>query len=140
MSANATKRGSKPRASRKVADHEGPSAASLRAMPEIDPKTAVTFGRGEEGLRLARGWSRALRGRPKKGTEAAGTKTRSVRLQTVEWDALDAFAKARQITPHTAMREAIVHWLARSQIKADERGAPKSKPDGKPPSSRAQSR
>jgi len=140
MSESVTKKVSKTRAVRAVADDE-PSAESLREIPPIDPKTAVSFGRGEEGLKLARGWSRAVRGRPRKGTQALGTSTRSVRLQDDEWAALDEFAKARGIKSHAAMREAIVHWLARSQIKADERAAtkPASRAGGqsKPASSRA---
>lgn len=121
MSASVTKKVSKARAGGAVGDE--PSAESLREIPPLDPKTAVSFGRGEEGLELARSWSRAVRGRPKKGTEPAGTSTRSVRLQGDEWAALDAFAKARGIKAHAAMREAIVHWIARSQLKADKRAA-----------------
>ena len=114
-----------------------PSAESLREIPPLDRASSPSFGRGEEALNLARGWSRAIRGRPKKGTQANGTSTRSVRLQKAEWEALDAFANARGIKPHTAVREAIIHWLARSQLKAEERRAQKATASSKPAQARS---
>lgn len=110
MSASGTKAGKKhtaPKAS------EGPSAKSLKAIPELSPD-AVFLGRGPEGMRMAQGLTRAIRrGRPPKGEQAEGTSTRTVRLPEGEWAALDWLSKQRGITPHAAMREAIVHWLAR---------------------------
>jgi predicted transcriptional regulator len=126
----------------KKAESEWPSAESLREIPPTNSRTAVTLGRGEEGLRMARGLMRALRrGRPKKGEVAIGTASRSVRLPTDEWKALEQLALERKITPNTAMREAIVHWIARSQLKSDERAtkkpAARTGAPTKPASSRA---
>ena len=130
MSASGTKKaGNKVARSEVVNDKlpgNEPTAASLRDSPPLDAETGVSFGRGEEGLKLARSWSRAVRGRPKKGVRAGGTSTRSIRLQNEEWAAVDAFAKARHLTPHGALREAIVHWLARVQLQLDEQAAAKS--------------
>ena len=120
----------------KKAKSDGPSAESLREIPPLNPRTSVTLGRGEEGLKMAQGLARALRrGRPKKGEVAIGTAARSVRLPTDEWKALEQLALERKITPNTAMREAIVHWIARAQLKSDERAATKS-----PSRARAQSK
>jgi predicted transcriptional regulator len=75
-------------------------------------------------LRLARGLAAVTRGRPKAGTRPAGSSARTVRLPDAEWEALDELAAARKTTPHAAMREAIVQWLARvgaSQLEAKAR-------------------
>ena len=105
-----------------------PSAESLREIPELGPD-AVRLGRGEEGRRMAHGFMKAVRGRPRKGTKAAGTSVRSMRLQEAEWEALDAFASRREMTSHAAMREAVVQWLARSQLALDAKEqAPKPAP------------
>lgn len=42
---------------------------------------------------------------------------RTVRLPDAEWEALDELAADRKTTPHGAMREAIVQWLARMGAK-----------------------
>jgi predicted transcriptional regulator len=105
------------------AKHVEPSAASLREIPELGPDS-VHLGRGAEGLRLARGLAAVTRGRPKAGTRPAGSSARTVRLPDAEWEALDELAAARKTTPHAAMREAIVQWLARvgaSQLEAKAR-------------------
>lgn len=90
-----------------------PSAASLREIPELSPDS-IDLGRGAEGLRLARGLAAVTRGRPKAGAKLAGSSARTVRLPDAEWEALDELAAARSTTPHAAMREAIVQWLARA--------------------------
>lgn len=109
MSASATKKASK----------KGGAAARPRLVKTAEPKEdlRVVLGRGAEGMRLAQGYSRALRGRPKKGTTATGTSTRTIRLPEPVWEALDAIAKGRGMSTHGAMREAIVQWLARAGAK-----------------------
>lgn len=98
--------------------NEEPSEASLREIAPLDPKTTVTLGRGAEGLAMARGLTAALRrGRPKRGEVAVGTTARSVRLSTSEWAALELLATERGIAPNAAMREAIVQWIAQSELK-----------------------
>ena len=107
MSANATKKASKKAVAR-------PKALNPTASPK---DSGVLLGRGAEGMRMAQGLSRVMRGRPKKGTIAEGTSTRSLRLPNPEWDALEAIAEARGLSLHAAMREAIVQWLARAGTK-----------------------
>jgi hypothetical protein len=131
MSASATKP-AKKRVPRKVSDE--PSAASLREIPELSPD-APSLGRGPEGMRMAQGFSYAVRrGRPPKGETAAGTSTRSVRLPGPEWAALDWVCEQLETSPHAAMREAIVQWLARAggKLKAKEKAPAKPAAKSKP--------
>lgn len=90
----------------------------IKTAPKLAEKDEPVFlGRGAEGLRLAQGLSRVVRGRPKRGAKVAGSNARAVRLPDAEWEALDAIAKKRGLTPHGAMREAIIQWLARAGAK-----------------------
>lgn len=107
MSANATKKATKKKASAR------PKA--LKAQVALDEP--VSLGRGEEGRRMALGYARIVRGRPKKGETAIGTSVRSLRLYTPEWAALEAVAEERGMSTHAAMREAVVQWLARAGAK-----------------------
>ena len=96
-------KGSKPRK---------PSRASLRDIPEIDFSTASVRRNpyaariAKEGITIQVG-----RGRPKKLLEVGGTRPRSVRFPDVVWTQIEARAKAKGMTVHTALREAIVAWL-----------------------------
>ena len=96
-------KGSKPRE---------PSRASLRDIPEIDFSTASVRRNpyaariAKEGITIQVG-----RGRPTKLLEVGGTRPRSVRFPDVVWKQIEARAKARGMTVHTALREAIVAWL-----------------------------
>jgi predicted DNA-binding protein len=111
MNASATKKPSKKAAASQVNEQERP----------------IRLGRGAEGLRLAMGLSRALRGRPKAGAKAGGSKSRAVRLSDAEWEALDDLAAKTGLTSHGAMREAIVQWLARAGAAASAKRAAKRK-------------
>jgi hypothetical protein len=105
--------------------HEEPSEESLREIPPLDPETAISFGRGAEGLQRARAFSallRPARGRPKKGGAASGSSGRSVRLPDAVWEELERIAEARGASAHALMREAIVRWVL------DARGAADAKP------------
>lgn len=102
MSASVTKKASRKAARTQANDQERP----------------IRLGRGAEGLRLAAGLSRVMRGRPKAGAKAAGSKSRAVRLTDAEWEALDEFAAKTGLTSHGAMREAIIQWLARAGANA----------------------
>lgn len=88
-----------------------PSRRSLRQMPEVDfRKVRVKrnpYARriAEEGLIVQVG-----RGRPKKVREAGGTTPRSVRFPDRIWALLERRAKAKGITLHAALREAILEW------------------------------
>jgi hypothetical protein len=107
MSAKSTK--TKARRAKRVT---GPSKASLQAIPPLDERTAITFGRGPEGLRKALEWARARRGRPRDGDAPEGSRVKSVRFSDRLWDELERTAKKRGVSVHAAMREAIVKWLA----------------------------
>jgi hypothetical protein len=94
--------------------HDEPSQESLREIPPLDPETAISFGRGAEGLRRARAFSallRPARGRPKKGGTVTGSSGRSVRLPDMVWAELERIAEARGASAHALMREAIVRWV-----------------------------
>jgi hypothetical protein len=88
-----------------------PSAASLRAIPELDLSRAVVLGRGAAGLRRARAMLKAQRGRPRKGIRAAGSSPRSVRFTDKTWLELERRAKRRGVTLHALLREVIADWL-----------------------------
>jgi hypothetical protein len=98
----------KTKASRK---HREPSRASLREIPEID-FTKVKVRRNPYAARIA---SEGIvlqvgRGRPKKLLEVGATRPRSVRFPDDVWALLERRAKARGMTLHAALREAIVRW------------------------------
>lgn len=99
------KKASKTRAKR------GPSAASLREMPEIDVKTAVVLGRGDVGLTRARAFLRAARGRPPQGQQAPGSSPRSIRFSDAMWQQLERQARRRRTTLHALLRDVIAEWL-----------------------------
>jgi hypothetical protein len=91
-----------------------PSRRSLREMPEVD------FG----GVRVRRNpYARRIalegiavqvgRGRPRRILETGGTKPRSVRFPDATWALLERRAKARGLTLHAALREAILAWARR---------------------------
>jgi hypothetical protein len=92
--------------------HREPSKASLREIPE------VRFGQARvrrnpyaarierEGIVVQVG-----RGRPKKILEVGGTRPRSVRFPDAIWRRIAARAKAKGLTVHAALRQAILAWL-----------------------------
>ena len=94
--------------------HREPSRRSLREMPEVDfGKARVKrnpYARriAEEGLVVQVG-----RGRPKRVLEAGGTTPRSVRFPETVWTLLERRAKAKGLTLHAALREAILEWARR---------------------------
>lgn len=92
----------------------GPSAASLREMPELDFSKAVVLGRGAAGLRRARALLKARRGRPSQGTRPAGSSPRSVRFTDQMWLELERRAKRRGMTLHALLREVIADWLSKA--------------------------
>jgi hypothetical protein len=102
--------------------NEEPSEESLREIPPLDPETAISFGRGADGLRRARAFSallRPTRGRPRKGGTVSGSSGRSVRLPDAVWDELERIATARDVSAHALMREAIVRWVLDARDAAD---------------------
>lgn len=89
-----------------------PSQASLREIPEIDFSTARAR-RNPYAAAVSKGGItiQVGRGRPKKLLEVGGTTPRSVRFPAAVWKQIEARAKARGITLHAALREAILAWL-----------------------------
>jgi len=89
-----------------------PSKASLRDIPEVDVKNA-TARRNRYAALVAREGIvvQVGKGRPRKLLEVGGTRPRSVRFPDVVWEQIAARAKARGITVHAALREAILAWL-----------------------------
>jgi hypothetical protein len=53
------------------------------------------------------------RGRPKRLLEVGGRSPRFVRFPNAAWERIEARARARGITLHAALREAILAWLER---------------------------
>jgi len=92
-----------------------PSKASLKEMPEIDFTTSRVrrnpYARriASEGLSIKIG-----RGRPKKTDISAATVPRSVRFAPSVWAQLEKRARAKGITLHAALREAILTWAKRA--------------------------
>lgn len=88
-----------------------PSRRSLREIPEVDFRTVrvkpnyYTRRIAAEGIAVQVG-----RGRPKRVLEAGGTTPRSVRFPARIWALLERRAKARGLTLHAALREAILEW------------------------------
>jgi len=100
----------------KKARERGPSAASLRAIPEVDFKKAKVR-RNPYAARIARegiAINPGL-GRPKKGQETGPTIPRSVRFAAPVWKLLEKRAKESGISLHAALRAAVMEWVARSR-------------------------
>src|SRR5437667_2013607 len=92
-----------------------PSAASLREIPEVDfsksriRRNPYAARVAREGLVVQIG-----RGRPRKLLEVGGTRPRSVRFSEVVWKQIEVVARARGLSVHAALREAILAWLGRA--------------------------
>ena len=92
-----------------------PSASSLREIPEIDfTRTKVRLNPyaariAKEGLIVQVG-----RGRPRKLLEVGPTRPRSVPFPEAVWKQIEMRAKARRISVHAALLEAILAWLKRA--------------------------
>ena len=85
--------------------HPGPSAESLREIPEVDLDNAIFMkGRGPEARANAFAYSAAVRGRPRKGEQAAGSQAKSIRLPDATWAELEREAKAHKISLHQLLR------------------------------------
>lgn len=110
-----------------LANHPEPSAASLRAIPPLNPATTKFFPRGPEGLRQAMEYMRAKRGRPKKGEASPGSVTKSLRLSAAEWTALGQLAKRKHTTVHALLREAVTRKLAEESAQAGPAPKPSKK-------------
>jgi len=70
-----------------------------------------TLGRGAEGRANALAYTRAVRGRPPKGSTVIGTSTKTLRLGNDIWELLEAEARRREIPLHTLMRVMVADFL-----------------------------
>ncbi len=88
-----------------------PSRRSLREIPEVDFRK-VRVKRNPYARRIA---TQGLviqvgRGRPKRILESGGTTPRSVRFPDAVWALLERRARAKKLTLHAALRQAILEW------------------------------
>jgi hypothetical protein len=89
-----------------------PSKKSLREIPEVNflkarvRRNPYAARIKREGIVIQVG-----RGRPKKILEVGGTRPRSVRFPDAIWRQIAVRAKAKGLTVHAALREAILAWL-----------------------------
>lgn len=99
---------------KKVGKPKGPSKASLREIPEID-FTRAKVRRNPYAARVAaEGIVHVRPGRPKKGTETGPTEPRSIRFPAPVRKLLEARAKAKGLSLHSALRAAIIDWARRA--------------------------
>jgi hypothetical protein len=91
--------------------HQEPSAESVRAIPASDPLTSVHLGRGPEGMRRAREFMQATRGRPRAGEKPPGSAARAVRLTDDAWAELERQARQRGWPLHKLLRWILAEWL-----------------------------
>jgi hypothetical protein len=91
--------------------HRGPSAASLREIPEVDFSQA-TVRRNAYARRIAKEGItvHVRRGRPRRGKETGPTIPRSIRFPASVWAHLERRAKAEGIPLHAALRAAVLAW------------------------------
>ena len=100
------KRGGPPKARSRAE----PSRASLREIPELD-FTRAKPRKNPYAARIAlEGGIHVRRGRPVKGQETGPTEPRSIRFPANVWRELEAIAKVRGLSLHSAMRQAILQW------------------------------
>jgi hypothetical protein len=88
-----------------------PPNRSLREMREVDFRTA-RVKRNPYARRIATGGLivQVGRGRPKRLLESGGTTPRSVRFPDEIWALLEKRARAKGLTLHAALRQAILEW------------------------------
>jgi Ribbon-helix-helix protein, copG family len=98
---------------KRVSRTREPSKASLREIPEVDFEH-VRVRRNPYAARIAAEGIHVSRGRPTKGTETGPTVPRSVRFPPKLWKELEAKAKARGMSLHSALRAAILQWAKRA--------------------------
>lgn len=94
--------------------HREPSKRSLQEIPEVDfSKVRVRPNPYAERIAKEGLYVQVGRGRPKRILEAGGTTPRSVRFPDRIWALLERRAKAKGISLHAALREAILEWARR---------------------------
>ena len=88
-----------------------PSKRSLREMPEVEFSDSRVKRNPYAGRIVAAGLVVQVgRGRPKRLLESGGTTPRSVRFPDEIWALLEQRARAKGLTLHAALRQAILDW------------------------------
>ena len=100
---------------KKTRKHEGPSAASLREIPEVRFSRA-TARKNPYAVRVAAEGIQLVPGRPKKGSEKGATVPRSIRFPELVWRQIERLAKAEGLTLHAALRVAVLEWMRREAV------------------------
>jgi hypothetical protein len=91
--------------------HRGPSKRSLKEIPEVDfSKVRARPNPYAERIAKEGLWVQVGRGRPRQLLAPGRTTPRSVRFPERIWALLEKRAKARGLTLHAALREAILKW------------------------------
>ena len=100
---------------KKIRKQREPSRASLREMPEVDLKDGRWRPNPYAARIAAEGVILPGRGRPKKGEEVGPTTPKSVRFPAQVWERLEKSARAKGLSPHAALRTAIIEWIGRNE-------------------------
>ena len=94
--------------------HDGPSAASLKAIPEADfARVKVRRSNYAERIKADGLTLQVGRGRPRAGAETGPTVLKSVRLPPTIWKELEERARAEGVAVHALVRKAILALLRR---------------------------
>jgi len=94
--------------------HDGPSAASLKAIPEADfARVKVRRSNYAERIKADGLTFHVGRGRPRAGAETGPTVLKSVRLPPTIWKVLEERARAEGVAVHALVRKAILALLRR---------------------------
>ena len=94
--------------------HDGPSAASLKAIPEADfARVKVRRSNYAERIKADGFTFHVGRGRPRAGAETGPTVLKSVRLPPTIWKKLEERARAEGVAVHALVRKAILALLRR---------------------------
>jgi hypothetical protein len=106
----------------------GPSAKSLKEIPELDFSKSTRRGRGLHARKIAKdggyyvqadgeaaSFVQTRQGRPNKDEPKATTQTKNVRLPPEVWEVMERAAEDRGLSLHAAMRRALLEWLRRTR-------------------------
>jgi hypothetical protein len=115
--------------------HDGPSAASLAEIPEVQFDAPARRSPYAERLAAELRKVRVGRGRPRAGEEVGATSTRSIRLSAGIWDALEAEARRTSTTLHAVLRAAVTGYL-RQRVDAVGPPVDRRKPGRRRPTNR----
>lgn len=92
----------------------------------------VITKRGHAGREMARKAFDTVRGRPRKGAKAEGSRAKSLRLPDATWRDLATEAKRRGITVHKLIRIFVaerLYTISRAELRADGNTTKRGKAD-----------